>query len=287
MKAVAFFLLVYAASTARAQGNEGVTAWWPDVRQNVIWTATTVGGPKSTQNYHQALQSCSSLVIGNMSGWRLPTINELDGVTGSDSRDVLVVDRQGDYHDTGRAGGYSFLRFDGSSYANWIWTSTSAPDNKMVTLNLAAGWHTTSKPTDSYRHGAYCVRTMEPEIEGAAKQALPSKPVASLQDLRNLIPLRQAYDAYGKHDYATSFADAQAAAALNSKSAEAIYAEGLSQAGLGHWADALADFKIVKKMDWDSMSYPITWAQNNEKVAASGKMLNPKKNTPPNWSFGG
>jgi len=40
-------------------------------------------------------------------------------------------------------------------------------------------------------------------------------------------------------------------------------------------------------MDWDSMSYPITWAQNNEKVAASGKMLNPKKNTPPNWSFGG
>jgi len=128
---------------------------------------------------------------------------------------------------------------------------------------------------------------MEPEIAEVAKQALPPKPVVSLQDLRNLIPLRQAYDAYGKHDYTTSLAAAQAAASLNPKSAEAIYAEGLSQAGLGHWAESLADFKIVKKMNWGSMTYAIAWAQRNEKAAASGKTLNPKKNALPNWPFGG
>jgi len=67
-------LLAAPAQTASVS-NEGVTTWWPDVQNGIIWTGQEVNGKKD-ETYDQSVQLCNALVVGAMSGWRLPTIGE-------------------------------------------------------------------------------------------------------------------------------------------------------------------------------------------------------------------
>ena len=158
----------------------------------------------------------------------------VDSVTQSATEEGYTLTTHLNTHDTGRLWPEGFVRFDPHGPDAVMWSSTPGPEGKMVMENIMTASHFNSATNDHFDRGAYCVRPMEPEVAAIAKQALPTNAVASVTELQNLIPLRQAYDAYRKHDYAGSLADAQAALALNPKSAEALYAEGLSRAGLGH-----------------------------------------------------
>lgn len=282
-------LLGFATFTTEAQtalpSNEGVTKWWPDLKNNLIWTGQEVNGPKD-ETYDQSVQLCKALVLDGMNGWRLPTIDELDGVTQSALEDQTVLTRHLNIRDTGRQLPDGFVRFDRHGPGGVMWSSTPGPKEKMVMENILTASHFNSAKNDHFNRGAYCVRTMEPEIAAIARQALPTNAVANITELQSLIPLRQAFDAYNKGNYAASLAHAEAALAINPQFAEALYAKGLSQAGLGQWSDAVASFQMVKKLKWGSMKDAIDWAEQNEKAAASGKKLNPKKNVTPKWDFG-
>ena len=279
-KAAAGGLLGLAALAASAQNNEGITTWWPDIAQGLIWTGASLGGPHPKLTYDQAVQSCSTLTLDGMSGWRLPTIDQLDGTLVPYSGEVVVQDFHGEFHDTGRAVGGMATRLDDGG-ARLTWSSTAGPDGKILAEGY--GSHSASKP-DAER-GAFCVRTMEPEIAAIAKAAQPTQAVPSLQELKNIVPVRQAYEAYQQHDYEASLAFAQTALVLSPHSPEAVYAEALSQAGLGHWSEAIAGFTRLKGMDWDGAKAELSWAKNNQKAAASGKTLDPKKNATPAWIF--
>jgi len=288
-QALTAFLLGFATMAASAQtaspSNEGVTKWWPDVKNNVIWTGQRVDA-KNTQTYDQAVQLCSTLVIGNMNGWHLPTIEELDSVTQPATEEGYALTTHLNLHDTGRLWADGFVRFAPHGPGGIMWSSTPGPKGKMVMENIMAASHFNSATNDHINRGAYCVRPMDPEIAAIAKQVLPTNAVANLTELQNLVPLRQAFDAYTKHDYAGSLAGAQAALEINPQFPEAFYAKALSQAGLDQWSDAVTSLKMVKKLKWGSMNDAIDWAEKNEKAAASGKALDPKKNITPKWDFG-
>ncbi len=84
--AASFLLLVLfmAGPQARAQNQTPAnvapvapTAGWTDPATGLTWTKADNG---SDVNWNQANDYCSNLRLGGYSGWRLPTIDELEGI---------------------------------------------------------------------------------------------------------------------------------------------------------------------------------------------------------------
>jgi tetratricopeptide (TPR) repeat protein len=270
------------ALACAAQSNERVDSWWPDTAQGLMWSGSAVGGPSSTQNFQKAEQSCRNLSVQGFTGWRLPTITELDHVVDSETYDMVSIHRDGAHLDNQVGGtGISFT----SLYGAWIWSSTPGSKGNILAERHGLEGHAQSSPTTSWKHQVLCVRPLEPEIAALAKQAKPQYSVPSLVYLRALVPLHDSYVAYSAGNYTKGLASAQAALVISPQLPEAIYARGLNEAAMKNWQEALNDFQTVKKLKWGSMSYAISWAKNNAKAAATGTPVNPKKNDTPSWNF--
>jgi hypothetical protein len=76
------------------------TTWWPDPSTGLMWTGQIHSGPSTYPklavasrsmywmglNWQQANGYCSSLLLGGLSGWRLPTLDEVE-----DSVEIIRV----------------------------------------------------------------------------------------------------------------------------------------------------------------------------------------------------
>jgi Protein of unknown function (DUF1566) len=63
--------------TAREPAAADASLTWIDSATGLMWTKRDNG---SDLNWNQALSYCSNLQLGGYSGWRLPTIEELQGI---------------------------------------------------------------------------------------------------------------------------------------------------------------------------------------------------------------
>lgn len=283
--ALLFLGLSMAAVRGQAQDNKLAT-WWPDLQQNIVWTGQPIGGgaSKSRGNYEKAVGACKTLSLDGMSGWRLPTIDELDHNLRTIYTEDKMPDNRGHLHDAGTESPMTIVAFHGDPWLLWFWSSTPGPDGTILTERKAGG-HAESKPTDHRSHGELCVRPLDPDIAEVARQVRPRRPVSDLTALRNLVPLRQANEAYRQKDYAASLKYARTAVKLNPKLAEAFYGQGLSQARLGMWTEAIASLKTAKKLNWNWMGDSLQWASLSAKAAASGTVVDLRKTREPAWDF--
>jgi hypothetical protein len=263
-------LLSFFAAPVNAQGNEKVLDWWPDLQQGLLWTGTTVGGETAHENYEHAVQACRNLELDGMTGWRLPTIDEIDQVMGPPiAYPARYIDHQGVLQDTDRVVTESSIRFDSQSNARRLWSSTPGPNGKMVAELVMTGGNTTASKGDHLWFGAYCVRPMTPEIAELVNRFATRPPIRSVAVLRSLGPLIQAHQAYVAHDFTTSLAYAQQAVILDPQSGHGYYAEGVSEANLRHWDEAIAAFKMAKTVHFNDMDRFIAWAERAKKEKIS------------------
>jgi hypothetical protein len=125
--ALLFLLLVLCMSVpqVRAQNqtpsNVGpVVGAWTDPATGLTWTKSDNG---SDVNWNQATDYCSNLRLGGYSDWRLPTIDELQGIYDSG------IDVRGQWE-----GGTYIWHVKGNlQLSGWHWSSSQ--------LNAANAWH--------------------------------------------------------------------------------------------------------------------------------------------------
>jgi len=263
-----------------------VTTWWPDPTTGLMWTGSNVAlGP----SFPQAVAACTDLVVDGRTGWRLPTIDELDGVLGLTS----YKSHLGDLKFTDVIPTLKWLN-DGKGTAGimWLWSSTPAPtpgDYYSERLYQVTG-HADSKPTDQVYHGAACVRTMEPDVLDAAKAAPVPGAVPNLATLQAAGPygsLFKAHDAYKAGQYQEALNYSREFLAFQPDSPEAYLNVGISEGALGQWDQSIIDLnkaaELAKKLknskDYDPiMKYMLEWAKKSQSAAEKGKTLNPKTN---------
>ena|ERR1035438_5029488 len=67
----------HSAETARERANADAVLTWTDPVTGLMWSKKDNSG---NVNWNQASDYCSSLQLAGFSGWRLPTIEELQGI---------------------------------------------------------------------------------------------------------------------------------------------------------------------------------------------------------------
>jgi tetratricopeptide (TPR) repeat protein len=264
------FVLTCMASKKPEPLNHKIMTWWPDPSTGLMWTGTDVDGLRAWRNFPQANAACNELQVDGRSGWRLPTIDEIDAVRGttrltrSNGTPWDVVSLKWTY-----------------VVAVWIWSDSPADKpGEYYTQRVNGLWgHATSKPSDHFGHVAFCVRAMEPDVFQAAKEAPVKGAVTDLTMLRAMAPLLKAQAAYNADQFQTSIDQARQVLTIKPDFGVAYYGLGLAEGMLGQWDQAVADLQQAKKLGFDSDG--LGWAMNHQKVAAKGETLNPKKDFRP------
>jgi hypothetical protein len=142
--AAVFLLLVFAMSAAQAHAQNQTPAnvapiagGWTDPATGLTWIQRDNG---SDVNWDQAKAYCSNLRLGGYSDWRLPTIDELQGIYDPNA---------GDMHVKGN------LKL--SCNAQWSSTQGSAPGTAEY-LYFSNGERNSVRLSDRYRDRSLCVR---------------------------------------------------------------------------------------------------------------------------------
>ncbi len=253
-----------------------------------MWSGTLVAGDAT---YPEAVAACSTLTIDGRTGWRLPTLYELEAVLSSYETSVCP------YADTKctdeqmmdiRLPTLKWLGNQGIPWVEWLWSSTPASDGpgyyEMEGVYKAE--EDGSKQTDYGRRGAFCVRTMEPEVLAAAQGADVLPAVSNLVELRARVPLSQAITAYSSGQYQSALDLSHQAIALDPTLGEAYYGAGIAEGMLGDWAEAATDLGKAGSLKATNanVGYAKSWVSNNQAAVLQHTTLNPQKNAPPAWS---
>jgi hypothetical protein len=285
-----------------------VTTWWPDPRTGLMWSGSVVA---EDANFNQAVSACSSLVIDGRTGWRLPAIEELDGVVSSYVYSHTPELCSAVIHlfanppsitqscDDGPVQTFQetqlTLQWFGNSKAmdstmKWLWSSSPAPDSSNIGDYVSERFFTSgysySKPSDQDQHGVFCVRTMEPEVLAAAQGADVLPAVSNLTELRARVPLSQAITAYNGGSYQSALDLSRQAIAISPTLGEAYYGAGIAEAMLSEWTQATADLAQASKFKATNanVNYAKDWVLANWTAAYKKQTLDPKKNARPEWS---
>jgi len=275
------FLILLLASATRWLPAQQPTTWWPDPNSGVMWTGT-VTLPRANLNFEQAQARCAGVTIGGYSGWRLPTLAEVDSATGSDTVYGTVVVGSGrrnvaptdeiNYSDPRPS---SNLKFN--SFSLWpIWTSTSAGQDKVYVQlwtppgrTYAAG--VTERGVSTGYAQAFCVRPMEPDLLQLAKDAHPPSPVTGIPQLKSIALLVQAEDALAQDQFSDAVSFAKQGLALDPKSIRALDDIGMASAYAGNWADALSNLQAAKTLDkyFTATTDDLKWVEGAQKEVAA------------------
>ncbi len=119
------FLLCMSAPPARAQNqtpaNVGpVVGAWTDPATSLTWTKSDNG---ADVNWDQAKAYCSNLHLGGFSDWRLPTIDELEGIYDSSQRAPLSNPGCSNFQSKIK-GGIALSSCNGNVVAGAVWSSS-------------------------------------------------------------------------------------------------------------------------------------------------------------------
>jgi tetratricopeptide (TPR) repeat protein len=281
-----------------------------------MWTGQTPqkrGNGNLTMNWEDANGYCASLKIGDYSGWRLPTLNELKAISEYrrvDARPRQYTDCRGlefmqcEFAKDSNAAqpAHETLEFKGGitvTYPLSVWSSTQDGDQQAYVVTPAGNWG------DMYyyfAHGggvisvgiaqthanllglhapptfvsALCARPMEADLLQIAKDAQANEPVPDLLTLQASLPLRKARLAYEAGQFQDSAAQAQKALRIKPGFAAAYHALGIAYASMGQWDQAITNLKEALKIDkgYREAKTALKWAEDGKKNAKSE--ANPK-----------
>lgn len=237
--------------------------WWPDASTGLMWSGHAVGyGP--VLNYAAAAKACQELVSADgRHGWRLPTIAELDGW-------ALVPGLKD--------------RIPGL----WLWSTTPTPSGGFVSERIGSfSGEADSKPSDHLDHDAVCVRQMEPDVAAAAAEAKVTWPVPSVDVLRTVGPLRQAYVAFTSGDYPACVSHAHDALQRTPQLGDGYLGLGLCEAALAQWDQAVADLASAAQYGalHNDVSGTLKSVKGDQTKARKGKAINMKKVRKLEWNY--
>ncbi|MGO9318376.1 MAG: DUF1566 domain-containing protein [Terracidiphilus sp.] len=288
-------LLCIVACGAQFSLAETVTppkTWWPDPKTGLMWTGQTpqkrgIGNP--TMNWEDANGYCASLKIGDVSGWRLPTLNELMAIT--EYRQVSGIPEPyitlkcchdnlsyTEWESTMEANArpaHKTLAFKGGISVTFplsIWSSTRVGDKQAYVVTPSGNW---GDKYDYFARGgkvlpvnmaqdhanllglhasptyvsALCTRPMEAEILQIARDAQANRPVPDLLTLKAYIPLAKARLKYRTRRYRESIKQARNALLIKPDFAPAFWAIGISYGRLGQWNLAITNLETALKID--------------------------------------
>ena len=268
------FVLGCMASKTPAPLNHRITTWWPDPSTGLMWTGTNIDGVSAWKNFADSNKACNELEVDGRSGWRLPTIDELDAVRVTSP----VIHPDGTHLDVGN------LKWTYVAEQPLIWSNSPAPKQGEYYTQRVNGLSApeASKPSDHWGHVAFCVRAMEPDVLQAAKAAPITTAVSDLATLQAYAPLLKAQAAYNADQFQSCIDQIRQGLAIKPDIAVAYYGLGLSEGMLGQWDQAVADLEKVKKLGLHG-EYALAWATNNQKAARKGVSLDPNTNIRPAW----
>jgi hypothetical protein len=259
------------AGTAHGLSAQQPTTWWPDPTTGIMWTGNLVGPVKSI-DYQQAQARCASVTIGSYTGWRLPTVDEINAATIGYTAYYTVHQGPHGVLDHEDSAPVSELKFN--NFSAWpLWTSSPADQDKIYVINFSRpGKKFPVKPTATGGYAqAFCVRTMEPDLLQLAKDAHPPSPVTGLSQLQSIALLVKAEDALDSDQFDAAVSDAQQALVLDTKSIRALHDMGIADAYAGRWTEALATLDTAHTLDKNlTETYDdIKWVQGFQKEAAT------------------
>jgi hypothetical protein len=244
--------------------------------------------------WNDAGNYCSSLMLGGFSGWRLPTLDEMQAaeyffpVTETDKNGI---DQTVDY--LAMKGGISI------SYATRVWTATPAGDQQYVSVFMGPPdvfgilfkpkqWGTILDPAQanahervskvSDRNAVLCVRPIDPDLLQIAKDAQVSHSVPDLLTLKANVPLNKARQDFQAGDYQGAIARAQSALAIKPDLAPAYWGIGISYGSLSQWDQAVSNLESALKIDrgYADAKDSLQWAKDNQKAVKQGKTAKDK-----------
>ena len=249
------------------------TTVWPDPSTGLMWAGLVYGGGLGDGiNFTQAQNYCASSNLAGLSGWRLPTAQEVLTVTTTGTRQGVDGVEPGSHaHDT-----VEFLMLkDGiklEGHGAGMWTTTIADNKETVVLLVSAsvgGGFSSEKPSSTFGKGALCVRTMEPDLLQLAKDADVDHPVPDLLTLKAYALIEKAKLAYQAKQYPEVVTQGQAALQMEPKFAPAYGAIGLAYGMLGQWDLAVSNLQTAAKLD-KSYKAALQWAKSGQSAAKSG-----------------
>jgi tetratricopeptide (TPR) repeat protein len=272
------FLLMFLFVPAAESATKGPTTWWPDPTSGLMWTGTD-NGPGI--DYQQAVDFCQNLQLGGFSGWRLPTIDEIEhATTYVQPGPATVLTHPKGTPPANRvpeevpAGPESLFFKWTNTGLGWTWSSSAAGSGTVYTEGIGlSGWfmkhRRVSKPEDHVRHHAFCVRLMESDLLQTAKDANVSQAVADTKALQGWILIRKSETAIKSLQYQDAVTAAKQAVLVIPKEAQAFRDLGVAEGDLGQWDDAIASLTTAHKLNSkdDEIISNLAWAKNGKKQA--------------------
>jgi hypothetical protein len=287
------------------------TTWWPDPSTGLMWTGQMHASPhwdpklmmaqgflgQNGLSWYQARDYCSSLQLAGSTGWRLPTLEEVNAVTVVRKIVSCCSSHFGEPKAIAEPEiGFEsmptdFLFFKGSisTFSKDlvgvnIWTSTPSQSDPNSAWAFAIPWDQFfTKSLTNLEEGAICVRPMEPDLLQAAKAAAVDQPVPDIQTLQTFIPLNKARLAYQAGNYQESISQAQIAVSLKADPAKAYWGTGISYGRLGQWDQAISNLQSALAIDknYTDAETALKWAKDGLKAAKKGKQ---PKEPSPKWN---
>jgi hypothetical protein len=286
-------LLLGPTQLCPAQSPKLPTTWWPDPSTGLMWTGQSSFGLRPTTTWDDAGAYCSSLTLGGVSGWRLPTIPEMRSEeylypvtnTDKDGMDQTV----------------DFLAFKGNvqvTQLTRIWTSTVAGNQEYFSVFMGPpdvfgilfkaqfkaalnpdrpeAHERISKASD--RNAALCVRPIDPDLLQLAKDAQPSHPIPDLLTLKANVPLNLARLSFQAGRYQDAITQSQGALAIKPDLADAYWGMGISYGMLGQWDQAISKLESALKIDkgYGDAKDSLQWAKDSQKAVKHGKTAKDK-----------
>ena len=271
-----FFCLVVVGVQFSAAASKEPTTWWPDPSTGLMWAGQT----SAKMSWQESKDYCASLQLGGYSGWRLPTLDELEAIVYLKPiyTPVYTLGEGNTLYITEFKGGESF-----SSIGVWTstldgykgaWTVGHHEQSEVAYGRVLLSGRVLGRLVTS----ALCTRPMEPDLWQLAKNAQVNVPVPDVLTLKAYIQLNKARKAYCAGQYQESIAQAKDAILIKPDLAPAYWAIGNSYIAMSEWDLAVANYEAALEIDmhFGDDKKELKWARKAQKTARSGK-------TPAGW----
>jgi tetratricopeptide (TPR) repeat protein len=264
------------------------TTWWPDPNTGLMWTGQVIGlgwqvalttgkyGPGL--NWQNANHYCSALNLGNYSGWRLPTLEEVNAIL----YDQQVIAPDGSVVEQQEFKGF----IAGPILTGLVWTSTlsGTQEARTVLHGVLIGYTADRTNLLTNEPGVICVRLMEADLLQLAKDAQVARPVPDILTLKAHVPLTQARLAYQTGNYQESLVQSKNALQIKSDFVQAYWGLGISYGRLGQWDLSITNLQTALSLDksFEDAKAALKWAKDTQKAAKTGKHV---KEPVPQWNW--
>ncbi len=270
-----FLLLVGSTSCVAQAWPKTPATWWPDSTTGLMWTGTPLGYPQVS--FVNASSMCENLVLDGYSKWRIPTMQEYEGVSKPVTAYGTVLNThpghpraqatvETNYSDVGQLQNLKFV-----TVADGLWTSTPGAPGDFLIWNQ---WNEAPSHKPDFTEDSlltFCVRPMEPELLDIAKEAHPSTPVSGMAVLKALVILGKSEDAMAAGSFQEAVDDAKQVLLIYPKHEQGLEDLALAYSYMGQWDQAI---QTLQTAEGYTKKYPpfvsqMKWTLAAQKEAAT------------------